>query len=116
MDHTFAIPVYSAAPNLTTLVESLRAQAGDRSALLLATSTPSAALGEFAKRHALPLHINPQRIDIAADWNFALAAAQTRLVTLAHQDDHFAPAYVGQLSSALRRYSGGLFAFCDYTE
>ena len=75
MDHTFAIPVYRAAPNLAALVESLRAQAGDRSEILLATSTPSAELDAFAKRHALPLHINPQRIDIAADWNFALAAA-----------------------------------------
>ena len=29
------------------------------------------------------------------------------LVTLAHQDDYFAPAYVARLSSALRRHSNG---------
>jgi Glycosyl transferase family 2 len=116
MDHTFAIPVYRVAPHLATLVESLRAQSGARSEILLATSTPSAELDAFAKRHALPLHINQQRIDIAADWNFALAAAQTELVTLAHQDDHFAPAYVAQFSSALRRHPGALIGFCDYSE
>ena len=116
MEHTFAIPVYLAAPNLIALVESLRAQAGDRSKILLATSTPSAELDAFAKRHALPLHINPQRIDIATDWNFALAAAHTRLVTLAHQDDYFAPSYVGRLTSALRRHPDGCLAFCDYSE
>ena len=116
MDHTFAIPVYLAAPNLATLVESLRAQVGDRSEILLATSTPSTVLDAYAKRHALPLHVNPRRIDIATDWNFALAAAQTRLVTLAHQDDYFVPTYVAQLSSALRHHPGAFFAFCDYTE
>ena len=64
MDHTFAIPVYLAAPNLAILVESLRAQQGNSSQILLATSTPSAELHAFAKRRVLALHINPQRIDI----------------------------------------------------
>jgi len=116
MHHTFAIPVYLAAPNLATLVKSLRAQAGDPSEILLATSTPSAELEAFAKRHALALHVNPQRIDIAADWNFALSAAQTQFVTLAHQDDCFASPYVVRLSSALRRHPDGVLAFCDYLE
>lgn len=116
MDHTFAIPVYREAPNLAALVESLRAQTGYRSEILLASSTPSAELEMFAKHHALPLHINPQRIDIAADWNFALGAARTAFVTLAHQDDLFAPAYVRELAGALRRHPDALLSFCDYTE
>jgi hypothetical protein len=116
MEHTFAIPVYRAAPNLAALIETLRAQTGVRSEILLTSSTPSPELDEIAQRHALPVHINPQRIDIAADWNFALGAAQTPFVTLAHQDDLFAPAYVVQLASALRRHPGACFAFCDYTE
>ncbi len=116
MDHTFAIPVYLAAPNLCPLVNSLRAQIGPRSDILLATSTPSAELESLAKRHALPLYINPRRIDIAEDWNFALAAAQTELVTLAHQDDYFEPLYVSRLSSAIGSNPSALLAFCDYSE
>jgi hypothetical protein len=116
MNHAFVIPVYRAAPNLATLVESLRVQAGDPSAILLATSTPSPELQAFAKHHALALHINPQRIDIAADWNFALSAARTQFVTLAHQDDYFASRYVAQLSNALLRHPNGVLAFCDYSE
>jgi glycosyltransferase involved in cell wall biosynthesis len=116
MDHTFAIPVYGAAPNLGALVESLRGQIGARSEILLASSTPSAELDAFAKQYALPLHINPNRINIAADWNFALGAARTAFVTLAHQDDLFAPAYVSQLADALQRHPGAFFAFCDYSE
>ena len=116
MDHTFAIPIYRAAPNLAPLIESLRAQRAAGSDILLTSSTPSAELDAFAKSHSLPLHINPQRIDIAADWNFALGAARTRLVTLAHQDDLFAPEYVAQLNRAMGRHEGALFAFCDYSE
>jgi glycosyltransferase involved in cell wall biosynthesis len=116
VDHTFAIPAYRTAPSLTALIESLRAQTDSRSEILLASSTPSTELDSFAKRHALPLHINPKHIDIAADWNFALAAARTPLVTLAHQDDIFAPTYVARLIDALQRHPAALLAFCDYSE
>jgi Glycosyl transferase family 2 len=116
LDHTFAIPVYRAAPNLAALISSLRAQIGPRSEILLASSTPSAELKEFASRHTLALQLNSQRIDIAADWNFALAAARTQLVTIAHQDDIFEPTYTESLRGALRRHPEAGLAFCDYSE
>jgi Glycosyl transferase family 2 len=116
MEHTFAIPVYGAPLNLAVLIDSLRAQEGVRSQILLTSSTPSAELAAISSRYALPLRINPQRIDIATDWNFALAAAETEFVTLAHQDDLFAPTYSTRLVSTLRRHSGALFAYCNYSE
>jgi glycosyltransferase involved in cell wall biosynthesis len=116
MDHTFAIPVYRQAPNLAALIDSLKSQTKAGSEILLASSTPSVELEAFAKRHSLPLHINPRRIDIASDWNFALGAARTEFVTLAHQDDLFGLAYVASLVGAHRRHPGALFAFCDYSE
>jgi Glycosyl transferase family 2 len=116
MNHTFVIPVYRAAPNLAPLVESLRAQDGTQSEILLTTSTPSAELDAFASRQSLPLHVNPRRMDIASDWNFAFAAATTELVTLAHQDDLFGHSYVSRLNGALRAHPGAIMAFCDYSE
>ncbi len=72
------------------LIESLRAQARHSQRN---SARDLHALGGARRpsqnAHALPLHINPRRIDIAADWNFALAAAETQFVTLAHQDDYF---------------------------
>ena len=115
MDHCFAIPVYRVAENLAPLIASLRAQSAP-SAILLATSTPSAELETFARRERLPLHINPQRLGIAADWNFALGVARGDFVTLAHQDDLFAPAYTQTLLGALGRHPRAFLAFCDYTE
>jgi hypothetical protein len=108
--------VYRSAPNLAALIESLAAQTSARSHILLATSTPSPELEHFARSRALPLHVNPQRIDIATDWNFALEAAETQYVTLAHQDDLFARDYVSRLTATLRRHPDALFAFCDYSE
>jgi hypothetical protein len=116
MEHAFAIPVYGTAPNLGALLESLRAQIGQRSEILLASSTPSAELHDLARRHGVPLHVNPHRIDIATDWNFALEVAPTALVTLAHQDDLFAPNYAASLIGALRRHPDACIAFSDYTE
>jgi glycosyltransferase involved in cell wall biosynthesis len=116
MEHTFAIPVYGAAPNLPALIESLRAQVDVGSEIVLASSTPSAGLDSLAAHYALPLYINSNRIDIATDWNFALSVAGTRFVTLAHQDDWFAPTYAAQVLAALKRHPQALFAFCDYSE
>jgi hypothetical protein len=116
MDHTFAIPVYGSAPKLGGLLASLRAQAGSPSEILLASSTPSAGLELLAKSHGIPLHINPRRVSICEDWNFALGAARTKFVTLAHQDDFYMPSYVVRLTAALGRHSDVLFAFCDYSE
>jgi hypothetical protein len=116
MDHTFVIPVYRAAPGLQMLAESLRAQIGGRSEILLTTSTPSEEIKSSAKRYGIPLRTNPNRVDICEDWNFALSAAQTELVTLAHQDDSFAPSYAVRLRDALRRHPAALLAFCDYSE
>lgn len=116
MDHTFAIPVYGSAPNLGGLLKSLRAQEGESSEILIASSTPSAELAEFAEREQVRLLINPRRVDIANDWNFALDAARTRFVTLAHQDDYYAPSYTRRLIAALHRHTRAVITFCDYTE
>ena len=116
MDHTFVIPVYGAAPNLPALLATLRAQRPAPSEIVLTTSTPSTELTEFARRQDVPLRVNPQRVDIATDWNFALASARTPFATLAHQDDLFAPDYAAHLAVRLRRHERGIIAFCDYTE
>jgi glycosyltransferase involved in cell wall biosynthesis len=116
MDHSFVIPVYRTAPSLAALIESLRMQDGARSKILLSSSTPSTELDQIAKHHAISLHINPQRLDIADDWNFALAAATTKFVTLAHQDDLFEGPYASRLRAALCANPEAIMAFCDYSE
>ncbi len=114
MDHSFVIPVYRTASVLAALIESLRLQAGVPSEILLSSSTPSAEL-DRSRKSRNTVDINRDRVDISADWNFALAAATTRYVTLAHQDDLFECSYVTRLRAALAANPGNL-AFCDYSE
>jgi glycosyltransferase involved in cell wall biosynthesis len=116
MDHTFAVPVFGKAPHLDALIYSLKEQTPEPSQILIGTSTPSVEISAIAERHGVPLHVNPHRAGIAADWNFALQAAKTDFVTLAHQDDVYASDYVCKLTAALRRHQDALIAFCDYSE
>jgi hypothetical protein len=116
MDHTFLVPVFRLAPHLGALIASLRAQTLPGSAIVLTSSTPSAELAEIARGCGLALHVNPQRLGIAADWNFALAKVTRGWVTLAHQDDLFAPEYVAELTQALTRHPGAVLAYSDYAE
>lgn len=41
----------------------------------------------MAKIHDIPLYVRDGKSDIQDDWNFACEKADTRLVTIAHQDD-----------------------------
>ncbi len=116
MDHTFVVPVYGPAPNLAALLGSLQAQEPTAGNIILTTSTPSPALEDLARHFGVSLRINPQRLDIAADWNFALGSATTDLVTLAHQDDLYEPAYCVRVSALLERHPEAVLGFCDYRE
>jgi glycosyltransferase involved in cell wall biosynthesis len=114
--HSFVIPVYRQASHLSELILSLKSQRGLRSEIILATSTPSVELSALAELHGVELKVNPNRQDIAADWNFAFECAGRRFVTIAHQDDLYAPDYVIALGNAFRQHVGAIIAFCDYTE
>ncbi|MGA2552250.1 MAG: glycosyltransferase family 2 protein [Burkholderiaceae bacterium] len=116
MDHSFVIPAYGTAPQLDSLIVSLKSQTIGSSQIVLTTSTPSKALFALAERHALPFVVNPRRIDIATDWNFALGTVATPLVTIAHQDDIYFPDYVATMQQAFERHPEALIAFCDYVE
>ncbi len=116
LQHSFVIPAYGASGHLAPLVESLLAQTDSGSQIILTTSTPNDSLDRLAGHYQLPLIVNPKRVDIATDWNFALDAVTTPLVTLAHQDDYYDPHYLIEFKAAIARHPDALFAFCDYRE
>ncbi len=116
MEHSFVIPAYGAATHVAELIESLRAQTLPGSAIVLTTSTPDQSLTAIAARFGLPLRINQQRVNIATDWNFALDAVETPLVTIAHQDDTYDPGYLAAMQRAISQNPRALLAFCDYRE
>jgi hypothetical protein len=113
-DHAFVVLAYGDSPFLEGCLRSLRAQTVD-SRLLVSTSTPSPAIGETAEAFGAELVVNPERRGIAGDWNFALSLNAARYVTLAHQDDLYAPVFAERTLSLFRRHRGAL-CFTGYDE
>lgn len=116
MKHIFAICAYKDSPYLEDCIASLQAQE-EKSPILLCTATPSDKLAALAEKHGLTYCINPDKPNIAGDWNFALAQAKAQgaaWCTLCHQDDLYLPGY----GAALRKDAdeGTLIWFSDYGE
>ena len=114
-DHTFAICAYGESPYLEACILSLKAQTVP-TRLLIATSTPSGFIRGLAGRYGIPVFENPERRGIGADWNFAYNCAGTPLITVAHQDDLYEPAYAERMLKDLSRARAPILWFCDYAE
>ncbi len=114
-DHTFAICAYKESPYLADCVASLLAQS-DPSNILIATSTPNDTISALAEETGIPLYVREGTPGIGVDWNHALRRATTPLVTIAHQDDWYDPAYKTQMLDALNAADDPILYFCDYGE
>jgi len=114
-DHAFVVPAYGDSPFLPACLASLAAQrAGSR--IVLATSTPSDFIAQAADAIGAPVKVNSVRAGIASDWNFALAQAGARYVTLAHQDDVYFPGFLAASLGLLEASPQAAVAFTGYVE
>jgi hypothetical protein len=113
-EHAFVAPCFGDSPFLPGCLASLKAQTLP-SRILVTTSTPSDFIFGAAREAGVDVVVNPERRGIAADWNFGLRAAEARFVTLAHQDDTYAPAFAAETMAAFASGAGGL-CFTGYDE
>lgn len=115
-DHTFVLCAYKKSPYLEDCIRSLETQTL-RTNILIATSTPSEYIDRIARAHSLPVFVNPDPgRGIGPDWEFAVSCASTTLVTIAHQDDVYEPAYAETMLSDLSAAKNPILWFCDYQE
>jgi glycosyltransferase involved in cell wall biosynthesis len=114
--HAFVVPAYGDSPHLAECLASIRAQTQPADQVVLCTSTPSEYLQDVARRFELPLIETGAAPSIAGDWNFALSRAQTRLVTIAHQDDLYEPDYARAMRAHWAAHPQTAIAFTDYHE
>ena len=113
--HSFVVCAYGRSPYLQECVESLVRQT-KKSRILIATSTPNEMITAVAEQYNLRVIVNPRKCGIAADWNFALRQTDTRLVTIAHQDDVYEPEYTEKVLKAFRKRQDAIILFTDYRE
>jgi cellulose synthase/poly-beta-1,6-N-acetylglucosamine synthase-like glycosyltransferase len=115
ISHTFVVPAYGDNPFLLACLQSLKAQTLP-SRIVIATSTPCAAIREAAAAMGVDVVINPERRGIGADWNFALAQAATRHVTLAHQDDEYLPNFLDTTAALFARNPRAAMTFTGFQQ
>lgn len=114
-EHSFMVLAYRDSPFLAGCIRSLQAQTTP-SRVVVATSTPCESIERTAREMGVELRVNPRRAGIAGDWNFALEAAQTRYVTLAHQDDTYAPTFLERTLALFASHPDGALCFTGYQE
>ncbi|HNW69998.1 MAG TPA: glycosyltransferase family A protein [Bacteroidales bacterium] len=114
-NHTFIIPAYKDSPFIEECIVSLKNQTR-KSNILIVTSTPSPYLQQVAERYAVEIIANNSADKgIAGDWNFGLAQAETRFVTLAHQDDIYECDYLERVMQKATKKNTQI-VFTDYAE
>ncbi len=101
--HTFAVCAYKDSPYLEACIRSLKRQSIP-TPVILCTSTPSPYLERIAEKYGLPYFVREGESDIQEDWNFACEKADSRLVTIAHQDDCYHKDYARTVQRVWQRY------------
>lgn len=113
--HTFAICAYKESSYLEECIKSVIEQE-IKSKVIICTATPNEYIENMAKKYNLDLFVRDGKPDIQDDWNFAYENADTKYVTIAHQDD----IYISEYSKNIKKYSDEnkkqVLFFSDYRE
>jgi glycosyltransferase involved in cell wall biosynthesis len=114
-NHTFVVCAYKESPYLEFCLRSLLKQT-IKSQILITTSTPSEYIMSLAKKYKLTLRINTGEGGIVQDWNYGYRQAETKYVTIAHQDDEYGEHFTEKVLQNMNKAKNPLIAFTDYAE
>lgn len=98
-DHTFVLCGYKESPFIEEALKSLERQTV-RTNILVSTSTPNDYLRDICARHGVRMVVNTGKTGLGEDWNFGYNQANTKLVTIAHQDDIYEPEFAEKVLKA----------------
>lgn len=94
--HTFVILAYQESDNLEDCIKSVLNQSV-KSNVVIATSTKNDYIIDLASNYALGVMVNDKPSNKGKDYNYALNTFDTKLVTIAHQDDIYDRNYVKEI-------------------
>lgn len=115
MDHTFVICAYKESPYLEKCVQSVINQTV-KSKVLISTSTPNDYINNIAQKYNLYVAVNKGKGDMADNFNFAYAQANSKYVTICHQDDYYANRYLECIQNVEKKTTNAIIFFTDYYE
>lgn len=109
----FVICAYKEVHYLEKCVESLLNQT-IKCRVVISTSTPNDYVEGVAKKYNVPLKINPECKGNYSDFCFAYAQADTKYVTLCHQDDEYLPNFAETMLKYMKSEKRPIIAFSNY--
>lgn len=114
--HTFVVLAYKESPDLERCIKSVLNQKY-KSNVIIATSTPNDYITKLAKKYKLNIKVNEDsKHRIGDDFDFAIKAGETKLVTIAHQDDVYDYEYSYEVVNKFNQNSKSTIIFTDYYE
>ena len=114
-NHIFAICAYKESPYLEECILSIKNQTVP-SNMIIVTSTPNDYIQNMALKYEIPYFVNTGEGGITQDWNFGYAHADSKYITIAHQDDIYEKDYLEIALSAAEQSKRPLIFFSDYFE
>ncbi len=111
--HTFSICAYKQSEYLEECILSLKKQTLP-TRIIMVTSTPNDYIYSLADKYEIPIFVRDGKSDIRDDWNFAYDRAETRWVTVAHQDDRYDPEYAACLAEKVGSMEYPIAFVTDY--
>ena len=113
--HTFVVLAYKNSFLLEDCINSVLNQSV-KTNVVIATSTPNDYIKKIAKKYNLEVIINKEKKGIGYDFDFATNCVNTKLVTIAHQDDIYDQNYAEEIINAYNKYPKASIIFTDYYE
>ena len=114
--HTFVVLAYKESKDLEKCIKSVLNQKY-KSEVLVATSTPNSYINKLAKKYNLEVVINTDaKHRIGDDFDFAIKCANTKLITVAHQDDIYDYDYSYEIVKRFNKKKDSIILFTNYYE
>ena len=115
MIHTFVILAYRESDDLEECIKSIINQSV-KSNILIATSTPNDYIIELASNYSLGVMVNKAKSNKGKDYNFAINAYDSPLITIAHQDDIYDRNYTKEIIDCYHKHQDAAIIFTDNYE
>ena len=113
-DHIFIVCAYGKSRFLEACILSLLEQT-EKKNIVISTSTPNDHIEGIAEKYQIEIRTH-EISGIGIDWNAGYACADSKYVTLVHQDDVYKENYREKILTEMNRYEDCLIAFSNYRE
>lgn len=112
--HTFVVLAYKESKYLEDCIKSVLNQSVETN-VVIATTTDNKFIENLAKKYKLQVIVG-KHTSIGGDFDFAKNCVNSKLVTIAHQDDIYENIYAENVINEYKKHPKASIIFTDYYE